>query len=152
MNYHNQAEFRTIIKKHGQLVEDVKEYFISGNQDKIIKNFGNPPRVPKDLIDVLDDYDNFLKFAKGAADEIPRSREYDSELKYIFNFVKKHANKGDEFIVEITSLIKVCNSCSRELLMLEEYMIYRGKTIKFVIKHDTEIDGFKDLLTKIKIK
>jgi hypothetical protein len=152
MNYHNQAEFRTIIKKNGQLVEDIKEYFISGDKKRLTDNFGNPPKLPDDLVDVIDDYDNFSKFAQGAVDKTNRSRNFDSELKYIYNFIKKHANKGDEFVVDITSLIKVCNSCSRELLMLEEYMIYRGKSIKFVIRHDVEIDGFKDLLTKIKIK
>lgn len=150
-NYHNQAEFRTVIRKKGKQIEEVKEYFISGDKKRLYSNFGDPPKLPEDLVDVLDDYENFSKFASGAVDKSNRFRNFDSELKYIFNFIKKHANKGDEFIVDISSLIKVCDSCSRELLMLEEYLIYRGKTIKFIIKHDRELVKFDDVIQKVKL-
>ncbi len=149
-NFHNQAQYRTTIKNLGKKVETVEEYFISGRKETLINNFGSPPKFPKDLTDVLDDYDSYLKFAKGAIDTENRSRKFDSELKFIFNFIKNHMHKGDEFVVEISSLIKVCDSCSRELMMLQELLAQQGKTIKFVVKHDKEIDGFRELLKRIK--
>lgn len=75
---------------------------------------------------------------------------FDSELKFVFNFLKNHAHKGNKFVIEIKSLIKVCGSCSRELLMLEELMNRQKKKVVFVVKHNKEIEGFIELLNELK--
>ncbi|WP_137904501.1 hypothetical protein [Chryseobacterium sp. 2VB] len=82
----NQAEFKTTILNKGQKVEEVVEFSLSGDIDKLAKHFGNPPDLPENTIDILSDYDNFEAFVKGASDFEGKPRNYDSEIKYIFNF------------------------------------------------------------------
>ncbi|OPB88639.1 hypothetical protein BB020_03135 [Elizabethkingia occulta] len=148
----NQAEFKTIIKSKGKLIEEVEEFSISGDKTKLLDNFGNPPKLPPNTINVLDDWENFKKFVGGAGDFANRPRNYDSEIKYIFNFLKNHANKGDEFIIETSNIFKTCGSCKREFVMLENYLKTKGKKIKIIVFSDEMIKGTEDLKTVLKLK
>lgn len=118
----NQAEFKTTIFNKGQKVEEVVEFSLSGDRSKLTKYFGNPPDLPENTIDILNDYDNFEAFVKGAKDFGDVPRNYDSEIKYIFNFLKNHIDKGDEFVIETQNIFKTCGSCRREFVMLEDYL------------------------------
>ena len=148
----NQAEFKTSIFIKGKKIDEVVEFSISGRKSKIIDNFGNPPNLPSNTINILDDYDNFEKFVKGAKDFGNRGREYDSEIKYIFNFLKTHINKGDEFIIETRNIFKTCGSCQREFVMLEEYLKLQGKKVKIIVYSDETIEGTAELLKNLKLK
>ncbi len=147
----NQAEFKTTIKSKGNLIEEIEEFSISGDQNKLAL-FGNPPKLPPNTIDVIDDWDNFEKFVKGAVDFRNRPRNYDIEIKYIFNFLKKHVDKGDEFVIETKNIFKTCGSCRRELVMLEEYLKSKGKKVKIIMLSDETIEGTAHLKKKLKIK
>ena len=148
----NQAEFKTIIKNKGKLIEEVEEFSISGDKTKLLGNFGDPPHLPPNTINVLDDWENFEKFVEGAKDFGNRPRNYDSEIKYIFNFLKKHVNKGDEFIIETRNIFKTCGSCKREFIMLENYLKTKGKQVKIIVFSDDTIEKTAQLKKKLKIK
>lgn len=70
-----------------------------------------------------------MLFVKGAKDFGNRARYYDSEIKYFFNFLKNHIDKGDEFIIETQNIFKTCGSCRREFVMLEDYLKTQGKKL-----------------------
>lgn len=148
----NQAEFKTVIKKKGKLVEEVEEFAVSGKRSRWIDEFGDPPDLPLNTINVLDDWENFEKFVEGAIDFVGQVRKYDSEVKYIFNFLKNHMNKGDEFIIETRNIFKTCGSCRREFIMLEDYLRTQGKKIKIIVFSDDTIEGSLALKKKLKIK
>lgn len=147
----NQAEFKTTIKSKGNLIEEIEEFSISGDKVKLTA-FGNPPKLPPNTIDFVDDWDNFEKFVEGVVDFRNRPRNYDSEIKYIFNFLKKHADKGDEFVIETKNIFKTCGSCRREFVMLEEYLKSKGKKVKIIVFSDESIEGTAHLKKKLKIK
>ncbi|HFK5508304.1 hypothetical protein [Elizabethkingia anophelis] len=148
----NQAEFKTIIKNRGKLIEEVEEFSISGKKEKLIRDFGNPPNLPPNIINVLDDWENFEKFVEGVIDFEGQARKYDSEIKYIFNFLKSHVNKGDEFIIETRNIFKTCGSCKREFIMLENYLKTKGKKVKIIVYSDDTVEKTAQLKKKLKIK
>ncbi|MDR6969669.1 hypothetical protein J2X31_003703 [Flavobacterium arsenatis] len=148
----NQAEFKTTIFNQGKKIDEIVEFSISGDKDKLITSFGNPPDLPPNAIDILDDYDNFEAFVKGASDFSGNPRNYDSEIKYIFNFLRNHINKGDEFIIETQNIFKTCGSCRREFVMLEDYLKTQGKKVKIIVYSDETIKGTARLKEKLKIK
>ena len=147
----NQAEFKTIIKKKGKLIEEIEEFSISGNRNRW-SEFGDPPKLPPNTINVLDDWENFEKFVDGAIDFSGGIRKYDSEIKYIFNFLKNHMNKGDEFVIETRNIFKTCGSCKREFVMLEDYLRTQGKKVKIIVYSDETIKGTEDLKIALKLK
>lgn len=147
----NQAEFKTTIKKKGKLIEEVEEFSVSGNK-KRWSEFGDPPELPPNTINVLDDWENFEKFVEGAVDFSGGMRKYDSEIKYIFNFLKNHMNRGDEFIIETRNIFKTCGSCKREFVMLEDYLRTQGKKVKIIVFSDEKIKGTEDLKIALKLK
>lgn len=151
-NGFNQAEFITKIYNKKKRVETVIEFSISGNKKKLINEFGDPPKLPPNTINILDDYNSFAKFSQNAVDYVGRIRSFDSELKYIFNFLKNHINKGDEFVIETKNIFATCSSCKREFLMLEEYMTSIGKKVKFIVFSDETIKSTKFLKKKLKVK
>lgn len=118
----------------------------------MIDKFGNPPKLPKNTINILDDYATYEAFVKGAIDWNSRARMYDSEIKYIFNFLKNHINKGDEFIIETSNIFKSCNSCQRELVTLKKLAETQGKKITIIVKSDKSIESTDDLLKALRIK
>lgn len=148
----NQAEFKTIIFKNGKKVDEVIEFSLSGKKDKLLTAFGNPPNLPPNTIDILDNYDDFLTFVEGAVDFAGQVRKYDSEIKYIYNFLKNHINKGDEFIIETQNIFTTCGSCRREFVMLEDYLSKLGKKVKITVYSDETIKGTARLKEKLKLK
>jgi len=146
----NQAEFKTSIYKNGVKVEDIKEFSLSGDKEKLIKAFGDPPKLPPNTIDILPDYEKFESFSITASDFEGIPRGFDSELKYIFNFLRNHLDKGDKFVIETHNIFRTCTSCRRELLMLEQYVKSLGKEIQIIVHSDDAIKGTSDLVKKIK--
>ncbi|WP_028888315.1 hypothetical protein [Tenacibaculum ovolyticum] len=145
---HNQAEFKINFLHDGKVFDKVEEFSLSGDIDKIIKTFGKPPKLPENTIDIFKNYDEYEKFATGAFDLHGRSRKYDSEIKFIYNFLKNHIDKADEFIIETSNIFKTCGSCEKEFVLLKQMLEARGKKIKFVVKTDVEVKGFKELTKK----
>ena len=150
---YNQAEFKTTIKKNGKLIDEIEEFSLSGDSflDENFKNrFGTFPNLnlPENTIDVFSDYDNFKRFVENAVDFKGKSRRFDSEIKYIYNFLKNHLNKGDEFIIETSNIFKTCGSCSREFLMLQEHLESLGKKVTIIVKSDSDIKGFGGIKLK----
>ena len=168
----NQAEFKTTIYKKGKKIDEFVEYSISRDMNKFIANFGNPPSLPTNTINIIDDFETFEKFVEGAVDFNGRARGYDSEIKYIFNFLKEHIDKGDEFLIHTSNIFKTCGSCQRKFVMLEQsptaflkesecscqrkfvmleqYLKSIDKKIKIVVRSDESINSTTDLLIKLK--
>ncbi|RSC95048.1 hypothetical protein [Tenacibaculum singaporense] len=48
-------------------------------------------------------------------------------------------------MIETSNIFAQCTSCSREFVMLEEYLKTLGKKVKFVVKTDEAVSGFTDL-------
>ncbi|MEE4000013.1 hypothetical protein V1T75_06645 [Tenacibaculum sp. FZY0031] len=142
---HNQADFKIKFFDKGKQVDEVSEFSLSGYKQRILDRFGNPPKLPANTIDVFENYDEFTKFVTGAYDLTGKPRKYDSEIKFIYNFLKNHVNKADEFVIETSNIFATCTSCSREFVMLEEYLKTLGKKVKFVVKTDEAVSGFTDL-------
>ncbi len=145
---HNQADFNIKFYDNGKQFDEVAEFSLSGDKDKILTTFGNPPDLPPNTIDVFKNYDEFITFVTGAYDLTGRARKYDSEIKFVYNFLKNHVHKADEFVIETSNIFATCTSCSREFVMLEEYLKTLGKKVKFVIKTDEKVKGFKELKIK----
>lgn len=124
---HNQAIFKIKFFENGKLFDEVEEFSLSGDLDKMIKSFGNPPKFPLNTVNVLDDFEEFETFVTGAYDLFGRSRKFDSEIKFIYNFLKNHAHKADEFIIETSNIFKTCGSCSREFVLLKQLLEQQGK-------------------------
>ncbi len=124
----------------------IKEFSLSGRRDDIFSRFGNPPKLPEDTINPFHNYNDFLKFVGEAKDYAGRTRKFDSEIKYVYNFLRNHIDKGDEFIIETTNIFKTCGSGSREFIILEKYLKTQGKKVKFIINSDSKIEGFSKLL------
>lgn len=63
----------------------------------------------------------------------------------MFCILKNHIDKGDEFIIETSNIFTTCESCSREFLMLKEYLKSVGKKVAIIVKADDKIKGFTKL-------
>ena len=68
--------------------------------------------------------------------------------KFIYNFLKSHAHKADDFTIETENIFKTCGSCSREFVILKQLLEQQGKKLRIIVKADNEIDGTKALLKK----
>lgn len=145
---HNQAIFNIKFFEKGKLFDEIEEFSLSGDKGKMFDNFGNPPTFPPKTVNVLDDFEEFETFVTGAYDLFGRSRKFDSELKFIYNFLKNHAHKADEFIIETQNIFKTCGSCSREFVLLKQLLEQQGKKLRIVVKADNQIEGTKDLFKK----
>ncbi|WP_159319824.1 hypothetical protein, partial [Tenacibaculum maritimum] len=44
-----------------------------------------------------------------------------------------------------SNIFATCSSCSREFVMLEEYLNSIGKKVQFIVKSDESVKGFADL-------
>lgn len=142
---HNQADFSIKFYKNGKQFDEAAEFSLSGDKDKILATFGDPSNLPPNTIDVFKNYDEFITFVTGAYDLTGRARKYDSEIKFVYNFLKNHVHKADEFVIETSNIFATCSSCSREFVMLEEYLKSIGKKVQFIIKSDESVKGFADL-------
>ncbi|WP_431166081.1 hypothetical protein [Tenacibaculum halocynthiae] len=142
---HNQADFNIKFFENGKQFDEVSEFSLSGDKDKILTTFGVSPLLPSNTIDVFKNYDEFITFVTGAYDLTGRARKYDSEIKFVYNFLKSHVHKADEFVIETSNIFATCSSCSREFVMLEEYLKSIGKKVKFIVKSDESVKGFADL-------
>ncbi|WP_075342945.1 hypothetical protein [Tenacibaculum agarivorans] len=143
---HNQAEFNIKFLDNGKPFDEVGEFSFSGSRKDIFERFGNPPKLPENTIDIFEDYDGFTKFVTGVFDFGGRPRKFDSEIKFIYNFLRNHINKADEFVIETKNIFATCSSCSREFVMLEEYMKSIGKKVKFIVKTDEDVSGMTSLM------
>ncbi|MGY3793763.1 hypothetical protein [uncultured Aquimarina sp.] len=131
----NFAEFE--IKRfddNGKLVERTLELSHSG-----------PDRIDTDFLDVVTD----SKFLRNVEDFEGVRRGLDSEVRFIYNFIQEHLPKKGTFEITTKNIFIACDSCKRELLMLQELIKDRG-TIK-VVSVDT-IKGTRDLKNYLRIK
>jgi hypothetical protein len=122
----NFAEFRVKIYKNGEVVDDVLELSHSG-----------PKKLYDDFLDTVEDE----KFLEHLIDDI-KPRKNDSEVKFIYNFLQNHVQRGDYFIIETKNIFIACDSCKRELLVLKELL---GKKGKITIISNSEVEGTKSL-------
>lgn len=131
----------------------MEEFSLSGNLEKMTKSFGNHPKFPPNTVNILDNFQEFETFVTGAYDLYGRSRHFDSEIKFIYNFLKNHAHKADEFIIETKNIFKTCGSCSREFVLLKQLLEQQGKKLRIIVKADDRITGFgklKEIYPEIK--
>lgn len=138
----NFATFKTKILESSKEVDTINELVHSSNIE-LYENFINSYKNSDELVKV---------FKNGVKDYNGRPRTFDSEVKYIFNFLMKHLHRGDEFIIETKNIYYACPSCQREFIMFEEFLKSRGKKVKFIINSDEKILGGDALYDLIKNK
>ncbi len=141
----NQAEFNIKYIAKNKVVQSIDEFSFSGKRSDILYYFGNPPKFPKGTINVLDNYEGFVEFVKAAFDYQTIPRKFDSEIKFIYNFLKFHFDKADEFVIETRNIYRTCGSCTRELSMLVEIGKKFGKKIKLIVHSDELIEGMSKM-------
>lgn len=111
----------------------IKERYLSGEQKKIKQIFGN--NLPEFFREPLN-YANYDIFKTKAIDINGRTRLDDTELKFIFNFLEEHWNKGNRFVINMESTLYTCTSCQSYLVYLKELARQEGKIIDItVISH-----------------
>ncbi|CAL2080313.1 hypothetical protein [Tenacibaculum sp. 190524A02b] len=131
----NFAEFE--IKRfdeNGELIERSFELSHSGRD-----------KIDNDFLDIVTDNE----FLKNVEDYEGVRRGYDSEVRFIYNFIKTHLPKEGTFEITTKNIFIACDSCKRELLMLQELLKGRG-SIKVVSVDD--IEGTRDLKKYLRIK
>jgi hypothetical protein len=64
---------------------------------------------------------------------IKTANHNDTELKFTFNFLEQHWNKGDRFVINMESKLHICSSCQGYLTSLQELAKQNGKIIEFNI-------------------
>lgn len=89
------------------------------------------------------------KFLENVEDFEGIRRGFDSEVRFIYNFIKNHLSKEGTFEVVTKNIFIACDSCKRELLVLQELLKGRGK-LK-IISVD-QIKGTRDLKEYLRIK
>lgn len=131
----NFAEFEIkIYDKEGSLIDHVFELSHSGRD-----------RIDDDFLDIVKD----SKFLENVEDFEGVNRGGDSEVRFIYNFIKNHLSKEGTFEIVTKNIFIACDSCKRELLILQELLKGRG-SIK-VISVD-EVKGTKNLKNYLQIK
>ncbi|MFU1857312.1 hypothetical protein ACK8HY_09865 [Sphingobacterium sp. NGMCC 1.201703] len=106
-----------------------KQLFLGKSKD--LKKYFEGGVLPIELTEVrgLTLFEIFNKKAYGDG----RQRKYDSELKFIFDFLLNNWNKSDFFRVKITSTLTVCSSCKTYLWYLKKIARKYGKEIEYEI-------------------
>ncbi len=140
----NIAKFKTEIITKGETIEEITELVHSGKEV-----------ISKDFINGFDIDDPIRsQFQNGLFDTVgEKSRRNDSEVKFIYNFIKNHLHKGDEFVIEAQNIYYACNSCQRELLMLIEHVESLGKKMTIKVHGDITITKgaeFYERILKVK--
>ncbi|WP_046755255.1 hypothetical protein [Kordia jejudonensis] len=127
----NFAQFNTKIFKNGKLTDEIVEFSNSG------------PKTIKGFINRITDKD-FLQKVKSLDG---KSRKNDSEIKYIYHFLKNHLQKGDYFIIETTNIMTACSSCRREILILKEIL---GDKVRIIVNARDEMQTVDDVIKFLK--
>lgn len=80
-------------------------------------------------------YVKFDVFNKKALDFL-KPRQNDTEIKYLFNLLEHHWDRGNRFVIEMESMLYTCESCRGYLVYLKDLAAKSGKTIEIkVIAH-----------------
>ncbi len=142
----NIAEFKTQYLKNNEIFEEITELIHSGKGNK----------YPDDFISVHD-RPEWVKFQVGSTKKVEgkiifigvkdvngQVRKGDSELKYVFHFIRDHLRSADEFIVETKNIFITCTSCQQELLILKRFVESQNKTLKLIVYGDESIKGGRE--------
>ena len=108
----------------------IEELFISGSRDKLNNVFG-VNITPSNLIEPLQT--KFDIFALKSLDIKNVNRAYDAEVKYIYNLLEKHWDKGNRFDIAVESSFYTCENCRDYWVALQELAVQSGKTINVKI-------------------
>ncbi len=140
---------QTKIYSGDTVVSTLFENYLSGKIRDIRKKISTAI-LPSWLTDPSNDefYDVFIKKAVDLGHPVPTNRMFDTELKYVFNFMMNHWNQGDRFDIVIKSSYHMCAHCQGALSYLIEMGQKQGKKINIKIISDKEVEGYGDLVSK----
>ena len=68
-----------------------------------------------------------------------RDRKFDTEMKFIFDFIENHYESGTNFVFELESMLYACPNCQDYLSALVEMAIVDGKTITIKMKMNKSV-------------
>ena len=117
----------------------IQERYLSGLKKNVNNIFSNslPPSFKEPH-----NYDNFEIFKKKAIDVSNRNRNNDTEVKFIFNFLEEHWDKGNRFVINMESTLYTCTSCQGYFVYLKELAKQEGKILEIkVIADKRAING-----------
>lgn len=120
----------------------IKERYLSGEQKQIKEIFGN--NLPE-FFKEPSNYINFDTFKTKAIDIGGRTRFDDTELKFIFNFLEEHWNKGNRFTINMESTLYTCTSCQSYLVYLKELAKQEGKILEIKVISNKSAKRSKDI-------
>lgn len=125
----------------------INERYVSGLNSSVTRLLGNPPG--HGFIEPSNQ-SKFDIFKIKAIDLDKGPRDNDTELKFIFNFLEQHWNKGDRFVINMESKIQICSSCQGYITSLQELAKQNDKIIEFNITAHPEAEGIVDVIDLIK--
>lgn len=128
--------------------ERLVEHYLSGNADEISKIFPNNNYLGN--FTEPTDYSKFEIFKKKAIQSTGRSRTDDTEIKFIFNLLENHWNKGNKFVINIESTLYACPSCQSYLIYLQKLADKEGKILEINFHSRLNLKDMKKVKNKIK--
>ncbi|MBW1656754.1 hypothetical protein [Flavobacterium quisquiliarum] len=139
----NKLFVETKIYNNANLINTFNDIYISGWKNFVGSIFNN--NIPNSIIEPGNNA-NFNIFKQKAIDIINKKKRYDdTELKYIFNFLEKHWDKGNRFEITMESTYYSCQSCQGYMLYLKQLAKQEGKVLNITIKSSTDAKDYKTL-------
>ncbi|WP_406845528.1 hypothetical protein [Flavobacterium soyae] len=128
--------------------ERIIEHYLSGDANEISKIFPNNNYLGNFIEPT--NYSKFEIFNKKAIQSTGRDRRSDTEVKFIFNLLENHWNKGNRFVINIESTLYACPSCQSYFIYLKELAKKDGKILEISFYSKTNLKTMKKVKNKIK--
>ncbi|MDN3548799.1 hypothetical protein [Mucilaginibacter aquaedulcis] len=126
------------------IVDSVSEIFISGNQAKFNTIISGASDEMSHIITEPSSWVKFESFSLKTNFKEGTTAKNDTEMKYIFNFLEKHYNRGDQFTITLKSILYACDNCKLYLQALQNQAMLDGKILKINFIADPAIDKMVD--------
>ncbi|UUF16658.1 MULTISPECIES: hypothetical protein [Flavobacterium] len=139
----NKLFVETKIYNNTNLINTFEETYLAGWKKFIEDVFNN--NIPNSITEPGNNA-SFNIFKQKAIDIINKRKRYDdTELKYVFNFLEKHWNKGNRFEITMESTYYSCQSCQGYMLYLKQLAKQEGKVLNITIKSNKKVKDYKTL-------
>lgn len=123
---------------------EIFENYISGNKEMVESIFGT--NLPNGFIEPssYSKFDDFISRKAFDIDDVERFG--DTEVKFIFNFLENHWNKGNKFTIEMESTLYTCSSCQGYLLYLKKLAKDNDKILEITFIANQDAKNYSTLV------
>lgn len=133
---------------HGRQVE----YFPNGQiESEFFERYdGFPTNIKNRIVEPIREELYLEVFNKASIDITnKRARLYDTEVKYIYNFLLNHIGKGNKFIIEIESVLYTCPNCQKYFIALKKYAQTQNIDLQVISRAHPEAGTNREVLELI---